>query len=208
MADCAAPQPERVAPEKSTSFGGRYCLFTCAGRTSFQTSSVLPRIAAAKRPISSWRRSLRGPAAADTLPPPPPVQHLGAADQDARIDAERPADEAEDDDGADAEAAAPARDAPMPRRSSTFSEDPEVFPAHGVSPLAAAITPASDRRVQAVTAAPLRTAAELLRPGRRARAATPGNRARRSASAAAGAGDRPGAASRGRGSRGRHPSGR
>ena len=40
---------------------------------------------------------------------PAAVHHLGAADEDARIDAERPADQAEHDDCSDAEAAAPDR---------------------------------------------------------------------------------------------------
>ena len=56
-------------------------------------------------------------------------EDLGAADQQARIDAERPADQAEDDDRADAEAAAADRKSgggaaaagPSPRRSSMFS---------------------------------------------------------------------------------------
>ena len=41
---------------------------------------------------------------------PGAVHHLGAADQDARVDAERPTDQAEHDDGSDAQAAAPDRD--------------------------------------------------------------------------------------------------
>jgi hypothetical protein len=40
---------------------------------------------------------------------PGAVHHLGAADQDARVDAERPTDQAEHDDGSDAQAAAPDR---------------------------------------------------------------------------------------------------
>ena len=128
MADCASPQPERVAPENRTSFGGRYCLLTCSGRTSFQTSSVLPRIAAAKRPISSWG----APCAALLLlivAAAAAVQHLRPADQDAGIDAESPADEAEDDDGADSEAACSPRDAHAAPVLDVGGGS-KVFPAH------------------------------------------------------------------------------
>src|SRR5215468_10796307 len=51
---------------------------------------------------------------------PAAVHDLGAADQDARIDAERPAEQAENDDGSDPDAAAADRDAHTAAAEATF----------------------------------------------------------------------------------------
>src|SRR5262249_6308214 len=51
---------------------------------------------------------------------PAAVHDLGAADQDAWIDAERPAEQAENDDGSDPDAAAADRDAHTAAAEATF----------------------------------------------------------------------------------------
>src|SRR5262245_30963749 len=73
----------------------------------------------------------------------PAAHHLGAADQEARIDAERPADEAEHHDGADPQAAGAARhaEAAAPAAGIAFVAAildvvaaAEILPAHYLSP--------------------------------------------------------------------------
>jgi hypothetical protein len=64
-----------------------------------------------------------------------PGQDLGTADEDARIDAERPADEAEHHDRSDAQAAASDRDAKAaaPAAETTFTASISTLPLSGRS---------------------------------------------------------------------------
>ena len=98
--------------ENSTSFGGWYCRLACCRQHVFpdvlrvaenrggEAAHLVLRCALAALLL---RLLIAGAAAG---------HHLGAADQDARIDAEGPADQAEDHDGADAETAGAARACP------------------------------------------------------------------------------------------------
>ena len=78
----------------------------------FHWTSVLPSTLLTKRPMSSCgapvRRAVGG--ACCTCGSTGAGQDLGAADEQARIDAERPADDAEHHDGADAQSAAADRE--------------------------------------------------------------------------------------------------
>jgi hypothetical protein len=58
---------------------------------------------------------------------PAAVHHLGAADEDARIDAERPTNQAEHDDCSDSEAAAPDRDTDASASTETAVVTSTVF---------------------------------------------------------------------------------
>ena len=76
MADCAAPQAERVAPENMTSGAGVKRMFFCFGRMSDHTSSFMPTMAATNWPIWSdgapvWRVVCWRGACSSTVWPPP-----------------------------------------------------------------------------------------------------------------------------------------
>ena len=114
------PQPRRAVllPAALEDFASTYLRYCRAPRRRNRPSGPSARRSAA----AGWLVGL--------LVVPAAVHDLGAADQDARIDAERPADQAEHDDGSDAEAAAPDRDTDAaaaakppssPRLSSTLS---------------------------------------------------------------------------------------
>ena len=82
-------------------------------KMSLQVSSVLPSTAATNWPVSSVGAPVRrvGLPVGLLVLRAAAGDHFGAADQHARIDAERPADQAEHDHGADAEPAAADRKA-------------------------------------------------------------------------------------------------
>ena len=65
--------------------------------------------------------------------------HFGAADEDRRVDAERPAQQAEHDDGADAELAAPDSETGSTAEAAAFATavldvlgSPQIVPPHSV----------------------------------------------------------------------------
>ena len=102
------PQADSVAPSNKTSGAGVNFTPFCAGRISVQTSSIL---AEHGRDEAAHLIGRRGSLALRTLglglrlrlaPTAHVIHHLGAADQDPRVDAERVRDQAEDNDRADA----------------------------------------------------------------------------------------------------------